>query len=101
VDIKKLMAEAQKMQSSLKEKIEEYDGKVFTHKFKDLITIEIYGSLLIKSVKINDLSLLDEKDPSMLEDVINEAVNIAISATLKGKEEITSAIAGPGLQGLF
>lgn len=101
MDMKKLMAQAQKMQSELQKKMEEFDTKLFDFVYKDLVKLEIYGSLKIKKITILDNSLIDKNDKDMLEDVIGQAVNNAIEALIKGKTEITNKIAGPGLDGLF
>lgn len=101
MDIKKLMAEAQKMQQDLTTKLREFDEKLFSFDYKQLIKIEIFGSLKIKSLIIIEKSLIDQKDQETLEDIIIQATNSAIDAVSQGKSELTNKIAGPGLDGLL
>lgn len=101
MDMKKLMQEAQKMQQELTTKMKAFDEKVFNFDYKGLISIEILGSLKIVSYKIIDKSIVDASDLDMLQDVISQATNNAISAIIQGKSELTTKIAGPGLDGIL
>lgn len=97
MDIKKLMREAQNMQNSLTQKIGEFDKKLFDFDYKGLVKLKIYGSLNIVSIEYTDKSLVDSSDIETLQDVTTSAVNNAIDALIKGKNELTQKIAGPDI----
>lgn len=99
MNIQKMMQEAQKMQNSLKKKIAEFEEKVFDFKYKEYIDIKIKGDLTIESINVNP-EIIDESDTSMLNDILQLAINEAISTTKKQKEQISNSIAS-GLGGLF
>lgn len=99
MDLKKLMAEAQKMQKELTTKLEAFDAKEFSFDYKGLINVKIMGSLEIKSITIIDESILSDKET--LEDVITKATSDAVNSVVQGKAELTNKIAGPGLNGLM
>ena len=101
MDMKKLMEQAQQMQKQLEKSMSEYDEKLFHFDYKGLVSIDIFGSLKIKSINIEDKSIIDANDTETLTDVITQCVNNAIEAIIKGKTEITNRIAGPAAQGLF
>ncbi len=101
MDMKKLMEQAQQMQKQLEKSMSEYDAKLFHFDYKGLVSIDIYGSLQIKSINVEDKSIIDANDTDTLSDVITQCVNNAINAVIKGKTEITNRIAGPAAQGLF
>lgn len=101
MDIKKMMDQAKQMQDQLKKSMEEFDNKSFTFDYQGLVSVEIFGSLKIKHIKIIDSKIIDKEDVETLEDIISQCVNNAISAVIKGKTEITSRIAGPAMQGLM
>ncbi len=101
MDMKKLMEQAQQMQKQLEKSMGEYDEKLFHFDYKGLVSIDIYGSLKIKSINIEDKSIIDANDTESMTDIITTCVNNAIEAIIKGKTEITNRIAGPAAQGLF
>lgn len=95
MNIQKMMQEAQKMQK----KIAEFDKKVFEYKYKEYVEIKIKGNLMIESISINS-DIVDESDTSMLNDILQLAINEAISNTKAEKDKISNSIAS-GLGGLF
>ncbi len=101
MDMKKLMAEAQKMHGELQKKMKEFDEKLFDFDYKGYVKLQVYGNLKIKSIQIVDENLLDKNDKENLETIVAQAINNAIEALIQGKTEITNKIAGPGLDGLF
>lgn len=101
MDLKKLMAEAQKMQKELSSKLEAFDAKEFSFDYKGLVNIKIMGSLEIKSITITDDSIIDKNDKETLEDIITKATADAVNSVVQGKSELTSKIAGPGINGLM
>ncbi len=101
MDLKKLMAEAQKMQNELQTKLSAYDKKEFEFDYKGLVKVKIMGSLQIVSISITDDSIIDKNDKETLEDIITKATADAVNSVIQGKTELTSKIAGPGLNGLM
>lgn len=101
MDFKKLMQQAKQMQAELQNKMEEYDAKLFHFEYQNLVAIDIYGSLKIKSIQILDKAIVDVNDLDNMTDVIAKCVDNAITAIVKGKTEITNKIAGPAAEGLF
>lgn len=101
MDFKKIMQQAQEMQNQLSKAMKEYDEKLFHFEYQNLVSIDIYGSMKIKSINIMDKAIIDPNDPESMTDVITQCVNNAIDAVLKGKTAITSKIAGPAAQGLM
>ncbi len=101
MDLKKLMAEAQKMQNELQTKLSAFDKKEFEFNYKDLVNVKIMGSLQIVSISIIDDSIIDKDDKETLEDIITKATADAVNSVIQGKTELTSKIAGPGINGLM
>lgn len=101
MDFKKIMEQAKQMQGQLEKSMKEYDEKLFHFEYQNLVAIDIYGSLKVKSISILDTSIVDKEDLDTMNDVIAKCVNNAIEAIIKGKAEITNRIAGPAAAGLF
>lgn len=101
MDFKKIMQQAKEMQSQLEKAMKEYDEKLFHFEYQGLVSIDIYGSLKIKSINIMDKAIVDPSDVDNMTDVITQCVNNAIDAIVKGKTAITTKIAGPAAQGLM
>ncbi len=101
MDLKNLMAQAQKMQKDLETKLAAYDATEFNLKYKEMVEIKIMGSLEIKSITFLDDSIIDKNDKETLEAIITKATSEAVSSVLEGKKELTSKIAGPQLGGLM
>ena len=72
--IRQLMKQAQQMQDKLKRELAEM--VVEASAGGDLVTVKMSGHRELLSVKI-DPEAMDPEDPSMLEDLIVAAVNIA------------------------
>ncbi len=100
MNIQKLMAEAQKIQKSMQKKLGEYDSQEFEFDYKGLVQIKIMGSLEIKDIVINK-DVVDPDDIDTLQDVIQTAINQAVSETTSGKNELSQKIAGPATAGMF
>lgn len=99
MDIKRMMAEAQKLQNTFKKRMAEFEEQEFEINFKEYVKIKIKGNLEIISLNI-DKDLIDPNDTEMLNDILIQAVNNAITEVINKKNELTSAIS-PGLNGLF
>lgn len=91
MNLQKLMAEAKKMQANIDKKISEFDQKEFDFSYKNYINIKIKGSLQIVKIEI-DKQLVDPDDKTILEEMVVEAVNEAISNVAKEKDKITQSV---------
>lgn len=83
--IRQLMKQAQQMQDKLKRELAEM--VVEASAGGDLVTVKMSGHRELLSVKI-DPEAMDPEDPSMLEDLIVAAVNIAgrkVEAEMQGR----------------
>ncbi|MDE6472863.1 MAG: YbaB/EbfC family nucleoid-associated protein [Ureaplasma sp.] len=99
MNIQQMMQQAQKLQNSLKKKMQEFEQSVFEHKYKEFVTIKLTGALKIESISINK-EIVDPDDIETLNDIVVAAINEAITKVTAEKEKITSSIA-PGMGGLF
>lgn len=99
MNIQQMMQQAQKLQNSLKKKMQEFEQSVFEHKYKEFVTIKLTGALKIESISINK-EIVDPDDIETLNDIVLAAINEAITKVTAEKEKITSSIA-PGMGGLF
>ncbi|WP_412032019.1 YbaB/EbfC family nucleoid-associated protein [Malacoplasma muris] len=88
MNMQKILAEAKKMQASLDKKIAEFDSKEFEYNYKNYISIKIKGNLEIISISI-DNQLVDPEDKNILEEMVAEAVNEAVSKTSAEKNKVT------------
>lgn len=91
MNLQKLMAEAKKMQANIDKKISEFDQKEFDFSYKNYVNVKIKGSLEIVKIDI-DKELIDPEDKTMLEEMVAEAVNEAISNVSKEKDKITQSV---------
>lgn len=91
MNLGKLMAEAKKMQANIDKKISEFDQKEFDFSYKNYVNIKIKGSLQIVKIDI-DKQLIDPDDKTMLEEMVAEAINEAVSDVAKQKEKITQSL---------
>jgi DNA-binding YbaB/EbfC family protein len=100
MNIQNLMAQAQKMQKELSKKIKEFEEQVFEYDYKNgSVVIQIEGTCKIISLKINKI-LIDSEDPTTLEEMVEEAVNHAVSGVLADKKQIEQSVNRAG-QGMF
>lgn len=91
MNIQKLMQEAKKMQDNMNKKIQEFENQVFEYNYKNTITLKVKGSFQIVSINI-DKTLVDPDDKTILEEMVAEAVNEAISDLVNKKDNITKSI---------
>ncbi|MDE5599973.1 MAG: YbaB/EbfC family nucleoid-associated protein [Ureaplasma sp.] len=99
MNIQQMMQQAQKLQNSLKKKMQEFEQTTFEHKYKEFVTIKLTGALKIESISINK-EIVDPDDLEMLNDIVTAAVNEAVTKVVSEKDKITSSLA-PGMGGLF
>lgn len=88
MNMQKLMAQAKKMQADLEKKTNEFNQKEFEFNYKNSITVKIKGTLEIIGIDINK-TLIDPDDKTMLEEMVAEAINEAISDVSQQKDKIT------------
>ncbi|MGL4951636.1 MAG: YbaB/EbfC family nucleoid-associated protein, partial [Mycoplasma sp.] len=80
MDFKKMMEQAKRMQAELEKSLNEFDERVFSFEYQNLVSVEIYGNLKIKQITIIDKAIVDADDTETLEDVISQCLNNAISS---------------------
>ncbi|MDE5767537.1 MAG: YbaB/EbfC family nucleoid-associated protein [Malacoplasma sp.] len=88
MNMQKMLQQAKAMQNKLEKKIKEFEAEEFEFVYQKSITIQIKGNLEIIKMNINK-ELIDPEDKTMLEEMIAEALNEAISAVTEEKEKIT------------
>lgn len=98
MNMQKLMAEAQKMQRDLSKKQQELESTIFEGK-SEWIELSLNGKYELKSFKINYEQDITTDEKEVLEDMINIALNDALSKVSKQKEKIMGAYGSMG--GLF
>lgn len=98
MNMQKLMAEAQKMQRDLTKKQQELESTIFDGK-SEWIELSLNGKYELKSFKITYKNDILNDDKEMLEDMINIALNDALSKVTKQKDKIMSSYGSMG--GLF
>lgn len=101
MDFKKMLEQANQMKNLLEKSMKEFEEKVFNFDYQGLVSVEIYGNLKVKEIKIIDKSIIDKDDPETMQDIITQCVNNAVAAVVKGRTEITSRIAGPAMEGIM
>lgn len=102
MDLNKLMAQARKMQNDLTKMQEELNAKIYegTTGGSEGVTIKIDGTNEVKEVSIAK-ELLDPENQDMVQDMILIAMNNAIEAAAKEREEkLGDATAGISIPGL-
>lgn len=97
MNIQAMMAQAKKLQKEIEKTSEEIDSTVFNYE-NDNILIECYGSNKVKSIKIKNDEILEDKD--MLEDILLVGINNIIDQISQKKEQKLGKYTN-GLGGLF
>lgn len=97
MNIRNLMAQAQRVQKDLERANTEIENTIFDG-VSGAVKVTVSGKNEVKSVSITDESILSDKE--MLEDMILIAVNDALKKISKMKEEKMGKYTG-GLGGLF
>jgi len=88
------MQQAQKMQKVLAEKMEAFEKKAFAFNYKNSsIVVTIMGNFKIVKIDINPV-LIDPEDKTMLQDMVTEAINAAITGIKQQRDNIQNSIAG-------
>ena len=98
MNMQKLMAEAQKMQRDITKKQEELEKAIFEGK-SEWIELTLNGKYELKSFKITYENDITNEDKEMLEDMVNIALNDALTKVSKEKDKIMGSYGSMG--GLF
>ena len=98
MNMQKLMAEAQKMQRDINKKQQELESTIFEGK-SEWIELSLTGKYELKSFKITYQDDITSDDKEMLEDMINIALNDALTKVTKQKDKLMSSYGSMG--GLF
>ena len=98
MNMQKLMAEAQKMQRDITKKQEELEKTIFEGK-SEWIELTLNGKYELKSFKITYEDDITNDDKEMLEDMVNIALNDALTKVSKEKDKIMGSYGSMG--GLF
>ncbi len=93
MDLNKMMREAQKMQQEIENIKQEIDQTIFTKTQANVVTIEMYGSKIVKDIKIAS-EVLD--DHEMLQDLIMIAFNNCVQEIDEYTSEKMGAFKGIG-----
>lgn len=98
MNMQKLMAEAQKMQRDITKKQEELEKTIFEGK-SEWVELTLNGKYELKSFKITYENDITNEDKEMLEDMVNIALNDALTKVSKEKDKIMGSYGSMG--GLF
>lgn len=98
MNMQKLMAEAQKMQRDITKKQEELEKTIFEGK-SEWVELTLNGKYELKSFKITYEDDITNDDKEMLEDMVNIALNDALTKVSKEKNKIMGSYGSMG--GLF
>lgn len=98
MNMQKLMAEAQKMQRDITKKQEELEKTIFEGK-SEWVELTLNGKYELKSFKITYEDDITNEDKEMLEDMVNIALNDALTKVSKEKDKIMGSYGSMG--GLF
>ena len=106
-NIQQLARQAQKMQDEMAQATEELNAKEYTATAGgNAVKVTVSGEMEVKSIEIEP-EVVDPEDVEMLSDLVIAAVNEAIRAANKDKEETMDKISGGlnlgamGMGGLF
>ncbi|MDR2557895.1 MAG: YbaB/EbfC family nucleoid-associated protein [Mycoplasmataceae bacterium] len=101
MDIKNLMAQAQKMQKAIGNKIAEFEAKEFAYDYKNgSVVVNIKGDFTITKIIINKV-LIDPEDANLLQEMVAEAVNAAVKGVKIDRDQIQGNVGGASIPGLF
>ena len=106
-NIQQLARQAQKMQDEMAQATEELNAKEYTATAGgNAVKVTVSGEMEVKSIEIEP-EVVDPEDVEMLADLVIAAVNEALRAASKDKEETMDKISGGlnlgamGMGGLF
>lgn len=99
MNMKNLMAQAQKMKKDIEKKQKEIDNQEFTSQ-NEFVTIKMNGKREILLFKIKEDILNDKEDLEVLEDMINIALK-EVLMQIDNEIESKMGMYGSGLNGLM
>ncbi len=95
MNMQQMMAQSIKMQRELQKAREALDQELFTVSKAGIVTVEMFGSCKIQSIKI-DPSVMTEEDKEMVEETIALAINEILDTIALRHDEIEQKITGQG-----
>ena len=100
-NIQQLMAQAQRMQSEMKELQAKFSARELdVTSAGGRIKLKVNGKQEILSLSI-DKEIIDPEDPGMLSDMVKVAVNEAIQKSQEMVAQEMSRVIPPGMAGMF
>lgn len=100
-NMQQLMRQAQKMQEQMQKAQEDLDGQVYEASAGGgMVTCKVSGKRELLEIQIKP-EAVDPDDVDMLQDLILAAVNEALRAGEKAREETMGKLAPAGMGGLF
>jgi len=100
-NMQQLLAQAQKMQTEMKQMQEKLAMKEFdTESAGGRIKVRVNGKQEILNLEINK-ELIDPEDPDMLSDLVKVAINDAITTSQNAVAQEMGQVVPPHLSGLF
>lgn len=87
-----MMQQAQKLQKELEQKIKNFEKQTYEYNYKNnSIVLQITGEFKIIKLTINKV-LIDPTDPIFLQDMVIEAINMAITDLRQEKAKIEKSV---------
>ena len=100
-NMQQLMRQAQKMQEKMSQAQEELDAREYEASAGGgMVACKVSGKRELLSLTIKP-EAVDPEDVEMLQDMIMAAVNEALRAGEKNREEVMSSMAPAGMGGMF
>ncbi|MCQ2747770.1 MAG: YbaB/EbfC family nucleoid-associated protein [Mycoplasmoidaceae bacterium] len=101
MNMNQIMAQAQKMQKQLQEKLEQLYKQEFTYDYQNgSVMVTVFGNGVVKNIEINK-TLIDPEDPITLQEMVTEAINSAVEQVKAKADEIQQSLMPAGMGGLF
>lgn len=100
MNLQKMAEMMKKAQREVEKKLSEFEEKTYDFDYKNgAVIVLIKGNLKIEKITINP-TLIDPEDKTMLEEMIVEAVNNAVSEIEKQRDALASS-SMPSMPGIF
>ncbi len=95
MNMQQMMQQSMKIQRELSKARAALDEELFTVSKAGIVTVEMFGSCKIQSIKI-DPSVMTEEDKEMVEETIALAINEILDEISARHDEIEQKITGAG-----
>jgi DNA-binding YbaB/EbfC family protein len=97
-----MIKKIQKMQNDMVKAQKELEASTFYGTAGgNVVEVELYGSKVVKSVKISPDAFEDKEDIEMLQDLIQVAINDCMRKIDEETTNVMSQFTGGGIPGLF